>query len=1101
MSLNQDKNSDTALVDSPVQPQTDQKTAQQEAEPAVSPEKSPAASTGTGFSANKIVYLRGLGFALACWLVFWVFESFINAVFFYQNGFIENFLPGFTSHQLYIRLFVLAFFIVLSFVLTSSALYRSESTAKQDHLTKVLLSIRNVNQLICRSEDPDELCGRACELLIEHRGYYSSWIVRTDENGEYINSYQAQYGGDFNKFTELFRTGKMTECARRALSQENTVVIEEPADECPDCPMAEFYRGKAAFVTKLKHAGSMFGILTVSVPKEMAYDLQEQDLFEEVAGDIGLGLDNIERTRKQREYHQSLLKSRDLLEQMGETGNIGGWEYEVNNSGPLWTKQVYKIHEVDEDYDPPLEDALSFFPGRSGETLRQAFDEAIDKGTPYDLELEFVSAKGVRKWVRTICRAVCDEHGNVVRLEGTFQDITEKKNVEIALQQSNTQLQEEVVERECSESAMRESEEKFSKAFSSSPLMMCLTTFENGKIIEVNDVFTKTLGYRRGEIIVQTTLGIDLYAHPEDREKIKKLLEKQDSIRALELDIRHKSGRIINGEFYSEVLDISGTKCLLSVINDITERKRTQAALAESEERFRLIAQATREYIWDWDVPNSRVWRNQRFYDTFGNGRQDTSIEWWTKRIHPEQLDGIMRKVDKVLAGQDINWTNEYELRKDDGNYAYVIDRAFVVRDNEGKAVRVIGSIQDITYRRESEEKLRISEQIYRLISDLTSDYIYSGCLYPDGRPPMTEWIMGGIESISGHTPHHIKKMPRGRLNVVHPDDVHILTGLTDKVLKEDETVIEYRIRDKKDKIHWLRDYVRVVEKDPEGHWVRILGAVQDITDNKRAEEKLRRLNRSLNLKNLELQNYISITSHDLRSPLVNIRGFGGELSNVCARLREIISGVEMEPKDKKEVIELIGREVPEMLGFIRSGTEKMQTLLNGLSQISRIGRVKLNITELDVRGIVEDIVSSMNYQISSSGAEVIVNDLPHCCGDRDQLCQVFSNLISNALRYLSPDRTGRIIIDGYITEESTVYSVNDNGMGIAEEHREKIFEIFYRLDPSKTAGEGLGLSIVKRIMDRHNGEVWVDSQLGRGASFYISFPNSDIKINTTEAI
>ncbi len=138
---------------------------------------------------------------------------------------------------------------------------------------------------------------------------------------------------------------------------------------------------------------------------------------------------------------------------------------------------------------------------------------------------------------------------------------------------------------------------------------------------------------------------------------------------------------------------------------------------------------------------------------------------------------------------------------------------------------------------------------------------------------------------------------------------------------------------------------------------------------------------------------------------------------------------------------------------------------------------------------LLADIVATMDFQIKEAGVQVEVGDLPTCRGDRDQLNQLFSNLLGNALKYLDPGRPGRININGVKEKGRSVYCVSDNGIGIAREHQGKIFEIFHRLNPAGSEGEGLGLAIVNRILDRLDGKIWVESEEGRGSSFYVSLP------------
>ena len=138
---------------------------------------------------------------------------------------------------------------------------------------------------------------------------------------------------------------------------------------------------------------------------------------------------------------------------------------------------------------------------------------------------------------------------------------------------------------------------------------------------------------------------------------------------------------------------------------------------------------------------------------------------------------------------------------------------------------------------------------------------------------------------------------------------------------------------------------------------------------------------------------------------------------------------------------------------------------------------------------MVNEIKKSMEFQVKETGAQVEVGDLPTCRGDAVRMSQVFSNLLDNALKYLDQNRAGVIRIGGRVEGNLAVYWVEDNGVGIAQEHQDKAFEIFHRLDLSMGTGEGLGLTIARRVVSRHNGQIWIESERGQGSRFFVSLP------------
>ncbi|MBE0534186.1 MAG: PAS domain-containing protein [Phycisphaerae bacterium] len=262
------------------------------------------------------------------------------------------------------------------------------------------------------------------------------------------------------------------------------------------------------------------------------------------------------------------------------------------------------------------------------------------------------------------------------------------------------------------------------------------------------------------------------------------------------------------------------------------------------------------------------------------------------------------------------------------------------------------------------------------------------------------------------------------------------------------------------------------------------------IVEKKLAERERERLLSTLETKNKELQSIVYVASHDLKSPLVNIDGFSTELAVACEQIESVLHREETPAAIQQQLARVLDEDIPQAIGFIRAGTTKMQVLLHGLLQVARVGTADVVMTLIDMNAMMDHILAGMQFQINASGVAVTVDKLPDCVGDALLVNQVFTNLLDNAIKYRDPNRQGLIHVSGRIEGPDAVFCVEDTGIGIAREHLSKVFDLFHRLEPMGTVqGEGLGLTIARRILDRIGGKIWVESQAQKGSRFFVRLP------------
>lgn len=252
---------------------------------------------------------------------------------------------------------------------------------------------------------------------------------------------------------------------------------------------------------------------------------------------------------------------------------------------------------------------------------------------------------------------------------------------------------------------------------------------------------------------------------------------------------------------------------------------------------------------------------------------------------------------------------------------------------------------------------------------------------------------------------------------------------------------------------------------------------------------ELAHTNAELAKKNEEVEAFVYIVSHDLRAPLVNLQGFTGELSLSCAELGRLLEVAQLPPERQAELNALVTTDIPTSLRFISASTSKFQRLIDALLALSRYGRQPFNPELVDVEKLVEGTLASLQGSIKEHAAHVSVGMLPSIRGDATALGQVFSNLIVNALKYGKPGQPGEIEIGGRLEADTARYWVRDNGSGIPRAAQHRLFQVFQRFHPNLASGEGMGLAIVKRVIERHGGSISAESEEGLGTTFHLSLP------------
>ena len=446
-------------------------------------------------------------------------------------------------------------------------------------------------------------------------------------------------------------------------------------------------------------------------------------------------------------------------------------------------------------------------------------------------------------------------------------------------------------------------------------------------------------------------------------------------------------------------------------------------------------------------------------------------------------------------AGRDGRFEDEgWRVRKD-GTLFWANVVITALRDESGRLIGFGKVSRDLSERRRTEEQVRESEERFRLLIENTLDYAIF-MLDPDGY--IVSWNQGA-ERIKGYTSAEIV----GRhFSTFYPSEA-VASGWPAHELKEAARVGRFedegwRIR--KDGTRFWANVIITALRNSDGSLRGFAKITRDISIRKAHEERIQSLtrelearvaelvktNRELAQKSAENESFVYSVSHDLRAPLVNLQGFSQELTLTSEALKTLLSDPAVPADIQQRGRALIDGELEESLTFIRNAVRHLGNIIDGLLRLSRIGRVEYEFTAVNVSDVVADILSAMHTMVLASGARIEVGPLPTVRGDRNAIGQVFANILGNALKSFSPGQHGVITISA-TDEDPPVFSVRDNGMGIPAEYRGKIFQVFQHVHGTRPRGEGMGLAIVRRIVERHGGRIWFESTSGEGTTFFFT--------------
>lgn len=496
--------------------------------------------------------------------------------------------------------------------------------------------------------------------------------------------------------------------------------------------------------------------------------------------------------------------------------------------------------------------------------------------------------------------------------------------------------------------------------------------------------------------------------------------------------------------------------------------ENTNNEIKESNERYDIVAKATSDTIWDWKIQEDSLTWNKGIEVVFGYKQDQVgdSSKWWFDKIHPEDSIKMSIKLYSFIEQKTENWQDQYRFKCADNSYKYVLDRGFLLKDENGKAIRMIGAIQDITKQKEEEQRLKLLETV---ITQTKDSIIITEAESNDDKIPKTVYVNPAFSVMSGYSSNEIIGKSPNIFNGPNSDFQEykkLIAAIKNKKECQIETISYTKNKDE----YWVNfSMVPIYNSDNElSHWVSIQ---RDISEEKKQEVEKEQLIRELTQNNKDLQQFSYITSHNLRAPLSNLTG-----------LLNLLEDIPIENQELKEILN----------GFNKS-THLLNETINDLVKVIVI-KDNPSIQKEDVllKDIFENVFSQLDFLISLHKPIIKIDfeKVPFLNINKAYLESIILNLLTNAIKYKSESRKLKITITANKVDDSTILIFKDNGIGIdLERNRDKVFGLYQRFH-NLPDSKGLGLYLVKSQVETMGGTISLESEVNKGTTFTITFKN-----------
>ncbi|MBD2356195.1 PAS domain-containing protein [Tolypothrix sp. FACHB-123] len=896
-------------------------------------------------------------------------------------------------------------------------------------------------------------------------------------------------------YIEYFRQGQVT---LKADIYEGTI------DACHVEQLVKLQVRANLVVPILQHS-QLWGMLIVhhcTAPRQ--WQPLEVDLLKELATQLGIAIQQAELYQQaqnelveRRRTEVALRDSEERFRQLAENIEAVFWVTEFPERRVSYVSPAYnRLWGLNPD--ELLNDQQNwsnYLHPEDREATERAFLEKAAVGG-FDEEYRIVLPDGRLRWVRDRCFPIRDELGRVYRLTGIAEDITERKRHELNERFLN-ELEQRLRQLADAQAMLRETITSLGDYLGGNRCTLGEIDWQNSLITIEQDwcqnVPSMSGTYSLSNYITpefQATFAAGQFAAIDDITKDPRTAAFASNYQPYHVRAFVSVPGIYQGQWVASLTIYSGTPRLwhedevtllqatLARVWALIEQTRAVQALRESEARFRLVTQAVNGLVFDWNLQTNEVYRSEKLFDLVGFYPEDVpaSADWWQELVDPVDLARLQSTVPKLFGDTENLYEGEYRVRHKNGHWVNVWERGSLIRNEQGQVIRIVGSTVDISDRKQAEAALRQSEERYRCLAELIPQLVWTANATGTLLDANQRWL-----EFTGLTLE--QACAASWEQVVHPEDVPILAQKWAESVKNNTSYQAQGRMRRADRVYRWYLHQAVGQKNEQGETIKWFGTATDIEAQKQLEierDRLLQLEQTARAEaeraNRIKDEFLAILSHELRSPLNPILGWA-----------KLLQTRKLDETKTQEALVSIERNA------------KLQTqLIDDLLDVAKIlrGKLSMNTDPVNLGFVIEAALDTMRNAALAKSIKLhpVLTPIGLVSGDAARLQQVVWNLLSNAIKF-TPNN-GKVEIRLEQVGKQAQITVSDTGKGINPKFLPHIFESFRQEDASTTrkyGGLGLGLAIVRSLVESHGGTISAESKgEGQGATFTLRLPLLD---------